>query len=344
MPKAINIFVCYAHKNKSWVDDKDEFNLVPYLADSLKYHQITTWYDDDLKTLPGIDYQKKIINEINKADIALLLLSQDFLSSNFINNIELPEIKKRNEQGNLEIVSILVEPWFITDMHPAAWLDKRQIIPGSPTALSEYTDSKRNFLKARITILASMERMIQTIKVKRSSPNVDNKPEKQNNINTLKLSKKKSKLSSYLQKIFKKDKKNEGENQLEKEKQELINTKAMNKLQENLVENTKSSNNEIERKNESDLFDTNKEVVEKDPVKTLKNINEVNKTKNKSKGPQDVLGDTTKIEKQNIPVTKSDYRVNVRIGNISILNFTEYAPMQEQVRIGKIEIVKQEKN
>ncbi len=163
MDRQINIFVSYAHKNSSWVDRNDPFQIIPFLEDSLRWQGVKVWYDHDLKTLPGIEYERKIAAEIDRADIAILLLSRDFLNSEFIITKELPRIQEKSRE-TLEIVPILVEPWSVPPHHPASWLVRMQIIPGDVTPLVDYTDSRKNFLGARENILQSVERTLERIK------------------------------------------------------------------------------------------------------------------------------------------------------------------------------------
>ncbi|MCF7859130.1 MAG: toll/interleukin-1 receptor domain-containing protein [Candidatus Cloacimonetes bacterium] len=337
----INIFVSYSHKNYSWIDKEDEFNLVPYLAESLKYHKVKIWYDPDLKTLPGIDYERKIISEINKAQIAILLLSQDFINSDFINKIELPEIKKRNQNGTLEIVPILVEPWFISDLHPAAWLVKTQIIPGTPTALSDYTDSRRNFLKARKTILASMERIISRIEVNLNSHPEQIEPERQSDIMPIVSNEIKSKVKSFFyKKIFGHDKIEE-KNHVEMIKPEFTNQKEINKSPDNLNKYSESSNKEGKQNSDGDFSNTKNELEKINARKKPANVSitgETNTKKNISKRLPDVCIGRIRMDKLNIPIAKSN-KLNTQIGEISLLNQTAYTPMDERVRIGNIEIV-----
>ncbi len=170
-PSEINIFVSYSHKNLTWIDKKDSSSLVPFLEESLKEEPVSFWYDHDLKTLPGIEYEKKIYEEIDKADIAILLLSQDFVNSDFIRKKELPRIKERWLQGKLEIIPILVEPWTVPDKHPASWLIKTQIIPGEATPLIDFTESKSRFKKERIEILEAIIRTIGRVKLGKSQKN-----------------------------------------------------------------------------------------------------------------------------------------------------------------------------
>ncbi len=78
------------------------------------------------------------MEEIDKAQIAVLLVSQWFLNSDYIENTELPRIIARKEQGKLEIVPILVGAcaWSEDD-----YLRSFQILPGKPTPLIQYTDN-----------------------------------------------------------------------------------------------------------------------------------------------------------------------------------------------------------
>lgn len=160
----INIFVSYSHKNAYWLDRNYEFNLIPFLEDSLKWQKVKFWYDNDLRTLPGIEYEDKINEEIDKSQLAILLLSRDFINSSFIMEKELPKIKARLEENKINIIPILVEPWTVPVNHPATWLIKTQIIPGMPTPLINFTDSKRKFLNERNGILQSIERIIDGLK------------------------------------------------------------------------------------------------------------------------------------------------------------------------------------
>ena len=73
-PNQINIFVSYSHNNSSWLD-RDKYNLIPFLEDSLKGIHCKFWYDYDLKTFPGAKYEQKIIAEIINSDIVVLLIS-----------------------------------------------------------------------------------------------------------------------------------------------------------------------------------------------------------------------------------------------------------------------------
>jgi hypothetical protein len=81
---------------------------LPWLADSLKKQNVVFWYERDL--VASEVFTQRIQEAIENARIAILLVSQHFLNSDFIEEYELPLIQARAEQGLLSVVPILLEP------------------------------------------------------------------------------------------------------------------------------------------------------------------------------------------------------------------------------------------
>jgi hypothetical protein len=63
---------------------------------------------DDTKINPGSNWQKEISETLDGAQIAILLVSANFLSSDFILNQELPKILKRSSEDGLIILWVSV--------------------------------------------------------------------------------------------------------------------------------------------------------------------------------------------------------------------------------------------
>jgi TIR domain. len=90
MRKKINIFISYAHRNeKTVVPFIEEFK--EYITPSKKY-DYNVWYDSDIMT--GEKWEQRILNEIEKCDLGVLMMSPSFLNSKFIMNTELPLLQK----------------------------------------------------------------------------------------------------------------------------------------------------------------------------------------------------------------------------------------------------------
>ncbi len=95
------IFISYSHKDKAW----EERLLVHLRAMSLP---LEIW--DDRRIGVGDDWRAQIKSALDAANVAILLISADFLASEFIRSQEVPRLLERRERANLSIIPVIVEP------------------------------------------------------------------------------------------------------------------------------------------------------------------------------------------------------------------------------------------
>ena len=95
------VFISYSHKDKEWLQ-KLETYLQP-LADSGK---IIPWVDADIG--PGDLWHEEIIKALETAKIAVLLVSENFLASEYITTIELPAILDAAKKKECTICWLLI--------------------------------------------------------------------------------------------------------------------------------------------------------------------------------------------------------------------------------------------
>jgi len=136
------IFVSYAREDTKWLDKSNPHNLIPYLVESLRRHNVTFWFDKELKG--GDVFERHIGKEIDNSQIALLIVSQYFINSEFIENKEMPRIAERARQGKMIVVPVLVEP---CDWNDYPFLADRQDLVYSLDVLAE--DDRLAFERAR---------------------------------------------------------------------------------------------------------------------------------------------------------------------------------------------------
>jgi hypothetical protein len=67
---------------------------------------VDAWQDRGIE--PGEEWFKAIKQAINESDVAVLLISSDFIASRFINDEELPDLLKRREKEGMIIIPIIV--------------------------------------------------------------------------------------------------------------------------------------------------------------------------------------------------------------------------------------------
>jgi TIR domain len=92
MPEPTGVFISYSHKDKEWLE-RITITMKPLVHGEI----ITVW--DDRNIFPGTNWFEEIRKAISLARIAILLVSQRFLASGFIQREEFPELLKRREQG-----------------------------------------------------------------------------------------------------------------------------------------------------------------------------------------------------------------------------------------------------
>jgi hypothetical protein len=98
-----SIFISYSHKDTRWVD-RLQVHLRPMERDGL----IRGW--DDRLIMPGRNWRQEIASAIEVAKIAILMISADFLASEFISHNELPPLLQAARNRGTHILPMLVKP------------------------------------------------------------------------------------------------------------------------------------------------------------------------------------------------------------------------------------------
>ena len=102
--KKVNIFISYAHADLKWLERlKTHLKVLARYSESVEY-----W--EDTKLRGGDKWRAEITAAINKANVAILLVSTDFLASDFIANDELPPILRKAVIGGTRVLPLIVAP------------------------------------------------------------------------------------------------------------------------------------------------------------------------------------------------------------------------------------------
>lgn len=99
-----DIFISYAHSDKDWIKRVKNSILV------LKYESLKIDVWDDSRILAGQNWKEEISKALSKSRIAILLISTDFLISEFIRNSELPILLKNASEKGTIILSLILSP------------------------------------------------------------------------------------------------------------------------------------------------------------------------------------------------------------------------------------------
>jgi TIR domain len=103
MPARKEVFISYSHTDRKWVD-RVRVHLRP-----LEREGLLELFDDS-KIKPGGRWREEISGALDRARVAVLLISADFIASDFIANNELPPLLKKAEAGGAMIIPVIVSP------------------------------------------------------------------------------------------------------------------------------------------------------------------------------------------------------------------------------------------
>jgi hypothetical protein len=143
------IFISYSHKDEEWKDRVNKHLQVFQLEGKWR-----TW--DDRQIQVGSAWEKQIIEEIQSAHAAVLLISTEFLISGFIRNKEVPLILDRWQKNEIIVFPVIVEP---CSWQAVEWLKQIQVFPKDGIPLAKMRNVKR---KENLALLAEqVNRLLQ---------------------------------------------------------------------------------------------------------------------------------------------------------------------------------------
>lgn len=97
------VFISYSHADAVWLE-----RLKIHMAPLVRQGVVDCWEDTQIR--PGSDWRDEIMKAIAKARAAVLLLSADFLASDFITTDELPPLLEAAREDGAVILPVIVSP------------------------------------------------------------------------------------------------------------------------------------------------------------------------------------------------------------------------------------------
>jgi hypothetical protein len=132
--KKVRLFYSYSHR-----DEKRRDKLEDHLAVLKRNGVIESWHDRKIGA--GDDWKGKLDAELEVADIILLLVSSDFLNSDYCYDVEMKRALERHAQGSAKVIPIILKPCLWTD----APFGRLQALPTDGKAVTTWSNQDKAF-------------------------------------------------------------------------------------------------------------------------------------------------------------------------------------------------------
>jgi hypothetical protein len=175
MPTA-QIFISYSHQDKAFREELEK-NLKPYL----RAGSITNWSDQQIA--PGSQWFPEIECALENSKIAVLLVSHDFLASDFVHEHELGPVLEKAEEGGVKILWVPIRD---SAYKKTPLKDYQAVVLDPSKPLASMTKARRD--KAWVKICEEIEKAVSEVKTAKAISNIELKlGEQREDIQTIAL-------------------------------------------------------------------------------------------------------------------------------------------------------------
>ena len=151
-----SVFISYAHRDRALREE-----LEAHLSNLRRQNVITSWYDGDIS--PGTDWKAQIMEHLNTDQIVLLLISADFMASDFCYSVEMVQAIARHDANQARVLPIILRP---TDWQGAPFA-KLKVLPTDGKAVTSWSTHDDAFLD----IVQGIRQAIEDLEKKGTLPN-----------------------------------------------------------------------------------------------------------------------------------------------------------------------------
>ncbi len=142
----VSVFISYSH-----ADEEHRKELDKHLEGLRRQGVISTWHDRRIG--PGEEVHEQISQKLEEANIILLLISSDFLASDYCYDIEMARAMKRHEQGTARVIPVILRS---CDWQPAPFGSLRAV-PTDGKPVTKHATLDDGFLEVTLAVRQAAE-------------------------------------------------------------------------------------------------------------------------------------------------------------------------------------------
>ena len=160
------VFISYSHADRKWLE-RLQVHLRPLMRESIA----DVW--DDTRINAGDEWRSEIRKALETASVAVLLISADFLASDFVQSEELPALLSAAAERGLLILQVIVSP----SGFQRTPLARLQAVNSPTEPLINMTEYQRELLLE--TVAARIEAAVKTEQMQAQIDSAHQRIEKQ---------------------------------------------------------------------------------------------------------------------------------------------------------------------
>ena len=149
-PNGVKLFYAYSHRDEGLREQLEN-----HLSILRRQGVITDWHDRKIGA--GGEWEREIHKHLNTAHIILLLVSSDFLASDYCYDIEVDRAMKRHEAGEARVIPIILRS---VDWEDAPF-GKLQALPRDAKSVTKWGDQDEAFTNIARGIKKAIEDLNQ---------------------------------------------------------------------------------------------------------------------------------------------------------------------------------------
>jgi hypothetical protein len=140
MSHRMTVFVSYSHRDSRWLE-----RLQVHLKPFGRRGDLALW--DDTRIDVGDRWRSAIRSAIDRAAASILLISADFLASDFVASDELPPLLQKAEKAGARVIPIVVQPCRLAN-HPELASFQTLNPPNKPLSRLSDAEAEEVFVRA----------------------------------------------------------------------------------------------------------------------------------------------------------------------------------------------------
>ncbi|MDR0191365.1 TIR domain-containing protein [Pseudomonas yamanorum] len=130
MANPLKIFISYSHADKDYL-----VRFITYLSNMKRQNEVSAWTDRQITA--GNEWRNKIDENLLDADIVIILVSPDFVNSEYCYDLEMVKAIERHRANSCKIIPIYIR---VTDVKGSI-IEEFQALPDDRKPISKWSDA-----------------------------------------------------------------------------------------------------------------------------------------------------------------------------------------------------------